>query len=161
MNIHIERVIIQQPPSGLLSMLGLLRAQEAPSAPSTDIPAIGDKWPGLDAKYGGISLSKNGDKLIHLILWPHTPEKSMDHPDSVKWAEGVRPDMESHVPTRHQNIDLFDRLQGEFRTDDWYWCLEKLKSGLSAFIQHFDYGSQVTSSLTAKGLVRAVSEIQL
>ncbi len=167
--LHIENVHIhlghQQPPAGLIAALAIAGAANAAQQPSqatnSAVPEIGDKWADLPATYGGISLSRDGTRLVHLIVWDEAPSKCMIYEDAVAAAEKINPAMESHLPTRHQGIDLFDRLQHLFNQDYWHWLLEKTKSGKSAFIQGFDNGYQYTHYLSFEGRVRAVSEIPL
>jgi hypothetical protein len=164
MKLHIENVNITlahaQPPAGLLAALAIASAAKA-SSPSRPVPAIGDKWPGLAATYAGVSLSKTGDRLVHLILWDDDPQMPLNYADAVKHAENVKPDMDSHLPTRHQGLTLFDNLRDRFETSPWYWLLTKTLSGKAAFVQLFDIGDQAISDLSSEVRVRAVSEIPL
>ena len=130
-------------------------------SPVSNTPAIRDKWPGLEAVYAGKSLSKEGDRLVHLVLWIDDPQMPMDYEHAVKYAEQVRPDMDSHIPTRHQSITLFKRLRKHFNQDYYHWTLTKTLSGNSAFVQLFGNGSQNFYDLSSKSCVRAVSEIPL
>ncbi len=171
MKLHIEQIHIhlpsQQPPAGLIAALAIAGAAQpaqphrAPSTEAGAIPAIGDKWPGLEAAYVGVSLSQDGQRLVHLVLWDEAPEKSMTYADAVEAAEKINPAMESHLPTRHQSLDLFERLQDRFNQDYWHWTLDKTKSGKAAFVQGFTNGNQGTSLLSSECRVRAVSEIPL
>ena len=129
--------------------------------PNTIIPARGAKWPGTEAKYAGISLSKCGTKLVHLIVWPDTFKERVSHEQAIKKAEEIAPDWNSHLPTRYQGIALFTNLRDEFDKDCYHWLLEKTKDGKGAFIQLFASGDQTWSSLVNNFRVRAVSEIPL
>lgn len=138
------------------------KAPQQPSqATNSAVPEIGDKWADLPAIYGGISLSRDGTRLVHLIVWDEAPSKCMIYEDAVAAAEKINPAMGSHLPTRHQGIDLFDRLQHLFNQEYLHWLLDKTKSGKSAFFQYFSYGGQGSSNLSIQGGVRAVSEIPL
>jgi len=162
MQLHIENVNITlsnpQAPAGLIAALAIASAAKS-SKP--DVPAVGEKWPGLEAVYAGVSLSMTGDRLVHLLLWPDDPSNRMDYDQAVKYAEGVNPEMDSHIPTRHQSIDLFERLQDQFNRDYYHWTLTKTSSGKTAFCQNFRDGSQDGNYLSAECRVRAVSEIPL
>lgn len=136
-------------------------AQQPSQSINNKAPKIGEKWPGLSATYAGISLSKDGNRLVYLILWDEATSKCMTYEDAVAAAEKINPAMESHLPTRHQGIDLFNRLQHLFDQDYWEWLLEKTKSGKAAFIQHSHGGYQYGYDLSFEGRVRAVSEIPL
>lgn len=166
MKLHIGYININfnlsgiQPPAGLIAAIALAKAGQV-SAKSTVAPAIGEKWPGLEAIYAGKSLSMDGDSIVHLILWLDNPKKGMAYEDAIKYAAAVNPEMESHIPTRHQSIDLFERLQDCFDKDYWHWTLTKTKSGRAAFNQFFNYGLQSNCGLSSEGRVRAVSEIPL
>lgn len=160
MKLHIENLNItlgNQHPSGLIAALAI--ASAAKSAKS--IPDIGSKWPGTEAIYAGISLSITDDSLVHLILWPDDSKKSMNYHNAVEFAEAVNPDMSSHIPTRHQSMTLYDRLQDHFSNNDGCWTLTKTKSGNAAFIQYFYYGFQLNYDLSSEWRVRAVSEIPI
>ena len=162
MKLHIENINItlpQQLPAGLIAALAI--AGSTKPASKVNVPAIGEKWPGLDAIYAGVALSKDEGRLVHLILYTDDPRKGMAYEKAVEYAEGVNPEMDSHIPTRHQSITLFERLRDQFDKDWVHWTLTKTKDGKTAFFQHFDYGSQDYYLLSAECRVRAVSEIQL
>ena len=160
MKVHIENLNItlagHQRSAGLIAALTIAEAAKASS-----VPALGDKWPGVEAVYAGVSLSKTDDSLVHLILWLDAPEKRMNYADAVAYAESVNPGMESHLPTRHQSIALFDHLRDRFNQGDYHWTLTKTKSGNTAFIQDFFGGFQDNGYLYNECRVRAVSEIPL
>ena len=98
---------------------------------------------------------------MHLILWPSYEKEGMDYEKAVKWAESVNPDMNSHIPTRHQSITLFERVRDQIDTDYWHWTLTKTASRNAAFDQNFYSGYQFIIHLSWEGRVRAVSEIPL
>jgi hypothetical protein len=160
MKLHIENLNITvshpQQPAGLLATLAFANAVS-----STPAPAIGEKWPGTEATYAGIALSSAGDSLVHLLLWDESNDIALPYAKAVAYAETVNRDMNSHLPTRHQSITLFENLQASFNQDYYHWTLTKTKSGKSAFIQFFTYGYQYTCDLSAECRVRAVSEIPL
>ncbi|MGL6245672.1 hypothetical protein [Pseudomonas sp.] len=158
-NLHVTVHASPQQPAGLLATLAIANA--ASSIGSQAAPQIGEKWPGTEATYAGVSLSTTGDRLVHLLLWDEDDSTAMDHADAVKHAESVNPAMASHLPTRHQAITLFDNLQDCFNKDYWHWTLTKTKSGKAAFFQLFLNGYQGGLGLSAECRVRAVSEIPL
>lgn len=164
MKLHIENLNItvqaaQQQPAGLLATLAIANA--AGVMANQAAPKIGDKWPGTDATYAGVSLSTGGDRIVHLLLWDSDTDQSMEYDDAVKHAAAVNPAMASHLPTRHQAITLFENLQDRVSQDYYHWTLTKTQSGKSAFVQDFFYGGQSLSDLSYEGRVRAVSEIPL
>jgi len=161
MKLHIENIHItlSQPPVGLLATMATARTAQ-PIA-NCSIPNIGEKWPGTEATYAGVSLSLAGDSLVHLLLWDEDDSTAMDYDDAVKHAESVNPAMNSHLPTRHQGITLFDRLADRFEKSPWYWLLTKTPSDKAAFFQGFHGGDQLINDLSAECRVRAVSEIPL
>lgn len=163
MKLHIENLSINisapQPPVGLIA--GMALGSILKPVTNDNIPAIGEKWPGTEATYAGISLSLTGDSLVHLLLWDEDYNTAMDHEDAVKHAEHVNPEMKSHLPTRHQSIDLFERLADRFDKYAWYWTLTLTRSGKAAFLQNFGIGTQSFNYLSAECGVRAVSEIPL
>ena len=161
MKLHIENLNItyQLLPVGPLSTLTIAKASTNKAKGS--IPAIGEKWPGLEAVYAGTALSQTEDCLVHLILWVEDAMECMKYDKAVKWAENVNPELSSHIPTRHQSITLFERLRDHHDTDYWHWTLTKTMDGKAAFGQHFYCGDQNLSYLSSDGRVRAVSEIPL
>lgn len=164
MKIEIKQLNVtlqNQQPSGLLAALTIAGAATGNISTQSNAPAIGEKWPGTEATYGGVSVSLDGDRLVHLLLWNSDTDKDMEYDAAVKHAEAVNPEMASHLPTRHQSITLFENLQDQFNQDCYYWTLTKTKSGKAAFGQHFYYGSQSYSYLSAELRARAVSEIPL
>jgi hypothetical protein len=161
MKLHIEtlNITLSQPPAGLIAALAIAHAAKPDR--QENVPAIGEKWPGLEAVYAGVALSQSEDRLVHLILWLNDAKKGMDYDDGVKWAEQVSHETNSHIPTRHQSITLFERLRDHFNTDYWHWTLTKTSDGKAAFCQDFYGGFQSYDGLSAEGRVRAVSEIPL
>ena len=163
MKLHIENLHITlahpQPPAGLISSLAIASAMHPRVKKS--IPAIGEKWPGTEAIYAGTSISITDDSLVHLILWPDDKKEGMPYEKAVKFAESVNPGMNSHIPTRHQSVTLFERLRDQFNDDHYHWTLTKTKSGNTAFFQDFGRGIQLSGSLSYEYRVRAVSEIPL
>lgn len=183
MKVHIENLNInihpsRQMPPPLLALLAMAQASapaqadeaatpvaqsataEAESQPRTDIPAIGEKWPGTEALYAGVSLSMTGDRMVHLLLWPGGL-KEATFEAAMEWAVKVNPDMDSHAPTRHQALTLFNNLRDQFNPNPWYWTMEKTKSGDAACVQTFLYGDQHYHNIDTGWPVRAVSEIPL
>jgi hypothetical protein len=162
MKLHIENISIHIAaplPIGLIS--GMALCDTIKPAANDTIPALGEKWPGTEATYAGISLSLAGDSLVHMLLWDADAAISVDYDTAVKHAEQVNPSMGSHLPTRHQSIDLYERLADRFNKDRWHWTLTKTPNGKSAFLQDFGDGTQGSGYLSAECRVRAVSEIPL
>jgi hypothetical protein len=162
MKLHIENLsihIADQLPIGLI--YGMALCDMIKPAANDTIPALGEKWPGTEATYAGISLSLTGDSLVHMLLWDADAAISVDYDTAVKHAEQVNPSMGSHLPTRYQSIDLFERLADRFDKDRWHWTLTKTPSGKAAFVQRFTGGYQDFIGLSAECRVRAVSEIPL
>jgi hypothetical protein len=163
MKLHIENLHVTfanpQPPAGLLATFAIAEAMR-PVA-KEGIPNVGEKWPCLEAIYAGTALSSDESSLVHLVLWIDDPKRGMKYDKAVKHAEGINPEMHSHLPTRHQSITLFERLRDQFELDYYHWTLTKTKDGDAAFIQDFSYGGQSLNYLSAECRVRAVSEIPL
>jgi hypothetical protein len=123
--------------------------------------AIGEQWPGTDAIYAGISLSSDNARAVHLILWPETNTKQLDHAAAIAVAEAVNPEHGSHIPTRIQSVTLYGNLKDCFDKSPWYWTSTKHENGEWAFIQFFNNGYPDLHDLSAECRVRAVSEIPL
>ena len=152
MKVHIENINIninpsRQMPAPLLALLTMAQAampvpadevvataaKPAKAKSTTDIPAVGEKWPGTEAVYAGVSLSMNGDKLVHLLLWPNEM-RDVTFEKAMEFAVKVNPKMmTSHAPTRHQSITLFNNLRDQFDINQGYWTMEKTESGEAAF----------------------------
>lgn len=149
--------------SGVCGNCYATKYRDAPAVPvsAPDVPNIGEKWPGTEAIYAGISPSISDDGSVHLLLWPDKSGKGLSYDKAVEFAESVNPAMLSHIPTRHQSITLFERLRDQFDQDYWHWTLTKTKSGKAAFYQGFLDGYQSYHYLSAECRVRAVSEIPL
>lgn len=159
-NLHVTLYARQRQPAGPLATRAIASASGGIMG-NQSAPQIGEKWPGTEATYAGISLSTAGDRPVHLLLWDGETDEAMNHDDAVKHAKAVNPAMASHLPTRHQSITLFDNLQDRLDRDCWHWTLTKTTSGKSAFLQHFNGGNQDSYYLYAECRVRAVSEIPL
>ena len=123
-------------------------------------PSIGEKWPGTEAIYAGFSMSKDHDKVVHLLLWPDEL-KDANFEEAMEFASQVNPDMDSHAPTRHQAQTLFNNLSAQFDINQGYWTMEKTKSGDAAFVQFLDDGIQINYQLDVEWSVRGVSEIPI
>ncbi|MGL6245677.1 hypothetical protein [Pseudomonas sp.] len=135
--------------------LGLIAASQTQAA-----CAIGEKWPGTDALYAGLSLSSDNTRPVHLIVWPEADTTARDHAAATAAAKAVNPEHNSHLPTRTQAIALYENLKAHF-DETWYWTATKTASGKAAFVQLFDDGHQDYYDLSAECRVRAVSEIPL
>lgn len=145
-------------PIGLLAALASI-GECKPRNRNTDLPAIGDKWPGTEAIYAGKALSRDGSKIVDLIVWPDASDKKRSYADNVAYCESVSPETGSHAATRQQAIVINDNLRHLFKKDCYYWTETKDNDGDAAFVQHFTYGHQdyLTLSLAYRAL--AVSEI--
>lgn len=172
--LHIENLTINvggkpsMPPIGLLAALatgGDIKNTKAglfgdkPSEAVLPLPAIGDKWPGTEAIYAGKSLSRDGSKIVDLILWPQEEQKERGYEDNLKYCESLSPETNSHAATRQQAIVINDNLRHLLSKDHWYWTETKTNSGEYAFIQSFSNGYQDSDYLYNFYRALAVSEI--
>lgn len=162
--LHIENLTINigskpsMPPIGLLAALASI-SEDKPSKRPTGLPAIGDKWPGTEAIYAGKSLSRDGSKIVDLILWPQEEQKERSYEDNIKYCESVSPETGSHAATRQQAIVINDNLRHLMSKDCWYWTETKDNDGDAAFVQHFNNGGQDSDYLYCEYRALAVSEI--
>ncbi len=122
-------------------------------------PTIGDKWPGTEAIYAGKALSRDGSKIIDLIVWLDSSDKKRPYADNVAYCESVSPETGSHSATRQQAIVINDNLRHLFKEHCYYWTETKDNAGDAAFVQYFDDGSQVYTNLRNAYRALAVSEI--
>ena len=114
--LHIENLTINvggkpsMPPVGLLAALASI-GEGKPCNRNTDLPAIGDKWPGTEAIYAGKSLSRDGSKIVDLIFWRDESQKERNFEDNKAWCESVSTETGSHAATRQQAIVINDNLR--------------------------------------------------
>ena len=162
--LHIENIHIHvgakpsMPPIGLLAALASIGDDKHSKRPS-ELPAIGDKWPGTEAIYAGKSLSRDGAKIVDLIFWLDESEEGRTYEDNIKYCESVSKETGSHAATRQQAIVINDNLRHLLSEDHWYWTETKTNSGKAAFVQGFINGVQLTSHLSFDYRALAVSEI--
>ena len=162
--LHIENIHIHigakpsMPPIGLLAALASI-GDNKPIKRPTELPAIGDKWPGTEAIYAGKSLSRDGTKIVDLIFWPDESNKSRNFDDNKAWCESVNKEADSHAATRQQAIVINDNLRHLLSKDHYYWTETKSNSGKYAFVQYFFYGYQDCINLGNEYRALAVSEI--
>lgn len=165
--LHIENLTINVGGKPSIPTVGLLAAlasigetkPEATNPPAFLLPKIGDKWPGTEAIYAGKSLSRDGSKIVDLILWPQEEQKERGYEDNLKYCESVSPETNSHAATRQQAIVINDNLRHLLSKDHWYWTETKTNSGEYAFVQYFGNGSQSSDGLNCEYRALAVSEI--
>lgn len=162
--LHIENLTINvggkpsMPPIGLLAALASI-GEDKPSKRNTDLPAIGDKWPGTEAIYAGKSLSRDGNKIVDLILWPDESQKERSYEENIKYCESVSQDTNSHAATRQQAIVINDNLRHMLSKDHSYWTETKDNTGKYAFVQDFRNGYQDDLNIIGGYRALAVSEI--
>lgn len=164
--LHIENINItfssakpSMPPIGLLAALAGI-GDSKPCKRPTELPAIGDKWPGTEAIYAGKAPSRDGSKIVDLIYWPDESQKERNFEENKAWCEAVDTNTGSHAATRQQAIVLNDNLRQLMSTGDGYWTETKDNADKYAFVQYFSYGSQYITYLAGKFRALAVSEIR-
>lgn len=165
--LHIENLTINVGGKPSLPSIGLLAAlagigetkPEATNPPAFLLPKIGDKWPGTEAIYAGKALSRDGSKIVDLIVWPDASDKKRSYADNVAYCESVSPETGSHAATRQQAIVINDNLRHLFKKDCYYWTETKDNDGDAAFVQDFGYGYQSCTTLDLEYRALAVSEI--
>lgn len=162
--LHIENVHINlgsRMPSMEPILLAALASvgKKKPWPAPTNMPAIGDKWPGTEAIYAGKALSRDGSKIVDLIYWPDSSEKKRTYADNIKHCESVSPETNSHAATRQQAIVLNDNLRHLMSKDHWCWTETKDNDGDAAFVQDFYNGAQHIYNLNYSYRALAVSEI--
>lgn len=162
--ISVKNINISINPGESISPIGLLAAlasigNDKPSKRPSELPAIGDKWPGTEAIYAGKSLSRDGTKIVDLIFWLDESKEGRSYEDNLKYCESVSKETNSHAATRQQAIVINDNLRHLLSKDHWYWTETKTNSGEYAFVQSFLNGLQYTSILNSGYRALAVSEI--
>lgn len=162
--LHIENVHIHigakpsMPPIGLLAALASI-GDNKPIKRPTELPAIGDKWPGTEAIYAGKSLSRDGTKIVDLIFWLDESKEGRSYEDNIKYCESVSRETSSHAATRQQAIVINDNLRHLLSKDHAYWTEIKDNTGKYAFVQYFYNGGQGNGTLYYVYRALAVSEI--
>ena len=162
--LHIENIHIHigakpsMPPIGLLAALASI-GNDKPSKRPSELPAIGEKWPGTEAIYAGKSLSRDGTKIVDLIFWLDESEEERSYEDNIKHCESVSKETNSHAATRQQAIVINDNLRHLLSNDQYYWTETNSNSGNYAFVQTFYDGIQFYNYLTNEYRALAVSEI--
>jgi len=162
--LHIENVHINlgsRMPSMEPILLAALASvgKKKPWPAPTNMPAIGDKWPGTEAIYAGKSLSRDGTKIVDLIFWLDESKEGRSYEDNLKYCESVSKETNSHAATRQQAIVINDNLRHLLSKDHGYWTETKDNTGKYAFVQNFGSGSQSYVDLSVEYRALAVSEI--
>ena len=116
-------------------------------------PRIGDAWPEQDGIYAGVSRGEDGDLDAHIVLLDAVPEKDMDWPDAVKWADGLGNG--ARLPTRFESALLYANLRDKLDTNCWHWTGTQYSAD-SAFVQYFYNGSQFNYIKKFQARARAV-----
>lgn len=113
------------------------------------LPAIGAAFAG--GLYAGLTL--HDGKLHALVLLPGERE-SVDWKTATAWAKRKR----GVLPSRFDQLVLFDGLKGQFQAD-WYWSGTRHAGDESyawsqLFLSVYQYGSIKSSQLRARAVRR-------
>ena len=128
----------------------------APSTVKPIPPAIGERWPGIDGVYAGLSRGQDGQPDGHLILLDARPSDTMDHADATAWAAGLGDG--ARLPTRFESALLYANLRDHIDTAGWYWT-STLTSDGDAWFQYFYNGLQYTNCTDYAGRAVAVRRL--
>ena len=158
-NVHIHAGGAKQSVSPIILAALAGVGKKTPRQQPPALPAIGDKWPGTEAIYAGKALSRDGSKIVDLIVWLDSSDKNRSYADNVAYCESVSPETNSHAATRQQAIVINDNLRHLFKKDCYYWTETKDNDGDAAFVQYFDHGVQDGDYLLNDYRALAVSEI--
>lgn len=120
------------------------------------IPAIGERWPGIDGVYAGVSRGEDGQPDGYIILLNARPNNKLNHADATAWAEGLGDG--ARLPTRSEAALLYANLQDRIDSDDSYWT-STLGSYGYAWFQDFYDGDQDPYYTDYEGRAVAVRRI--
>lgn len=121
----------------------LLARISAPTITSSNIPPIGDLWPGQGGIYAGMIRSREGSISQHLIVYPEALDES-NWTTATEWAKKL--ELEGHsdftLPWRREQSVLFGNVPELFKPE-YYWSREQHAEGNEyAWCQGFDVGGQ-------------------
>lgn len=104
--------------------------------------------------YAGLLLGKGDEPDAHIFLLAGKAEK-VNWDQAREWATKIGGDL----PTRREQSLLFANLKEQFEPE-YYWSNEQHADySVFAWLQYFDYGSQVSSSKSYSGRARAVRRL--
>lgn len=123
----------------------------------TNIPAIGQYWPGQGGIYAGIARGQPGEPDYHLILAVEDPETSFTWEDANAHAKTIMADghKDFALPLRVESALLYANLRDMINDDYWYWTGTEHSAG-RAFIQDFSDGSQSSDAVSFEARARFV-----
>lgn len=164
MNLTKNGLTIEVPDAVVVNLvLERLAGTQPTTAPrSTDVPRIGDRWPGQGGIYAGIVRGRDGAPDYHLLvgdavetLKPIPWDKAMA---AVKDMEG-----DGHkdytLPFRAEQALQFANVPELFEKE-WYWSCEQPASGsVCAWLQDFGNGTQLNGLKSVYYLARAVRRL--
>ena len=157
MRIDTVNIHFNQPSAKATAALqALLRTSaQAPTAAApdpTDMPAIGDPWPGICGIYAGLSRGENGDADAHLVLLTAKPSGKLDWKAATAWAEALGDG--ARMPTRDESALLYAHLRDQF-LEGWHWTSTQYSES-NAWVQYVGNGGQVYDGKEYEGHARAV-----
>ena len=129
------------------------RADACAVAPLANLPRIGERWPGVDGTYAGLSRGEDGQPDAHLVLLDAEPDCTLNWKAAIEWAhdqgEGAR------LPTRFESALLYAHLREKFDASQWYWTGTQYSAG-DAWDQNFNDGNQSSNDKKYEARARAV-----
>ena len=164
MNLTKNGLTIEVPDAVVVNLvLERLAGTQPTTAPrSTDVPRIGDRWPGQGGIYAGIMRGRDGAPDYHLLvgdavetLKPIPWDKAMA---AVKDMEG-----DGHkdytLPFRAEQALQFANVPELFESE-WCWSCEQRAAGpVCAWVQRFGYGDQNDDRKSGDCRARAVRRL--
>lgn len=128
---------------------------------NTNVPQIGQPWPGQGGLYAGVARGRDGAPDCHLILAADKPETDLTWKRGIAWAMAVTVDGHSDftLPTRFESALLYANLQEQFEPR-WHWTGTQY-SASSAWTQHFGSGFQYNDVKRDKARCRAVRRLPI
>ena len=129
-----------------------------PCAATSQPPAIGQPWPGLDGIYAGLSRGEDGQPDAHLVLLDALPAEDLNWAGAVAWAKGLGDG--ARLPTRFESALLYANVRDKLDTNRWHWTGTQY-SDANAWFQGFHGGNQDYDDKSYEARARAVRLIQL
>lgn len=126
----------------------------------SEIPRIGQPWPGQGGLFAGLVRGRDGAPDYLLILGPEYGGE-LNWQAAMDWVKGIEIDghADFSLPTRVEQSILFGNVGDKFK-GDWYWsCEQHAEDAGYAWVQTFNYGYQGLNLKDGEWRARAVRRL--
>ena len=109
------------------------------------LPKFGEYWNGEGGVLTGLLPNRGDDSLYALITGPRIDDEARNYEDVKKKAEEIEVDghKDFRLPYRAEQSLQMATIPELFKTDDWYWSLERPPANeFYADAQYFSDGRQ-------------------